>query len=618
MRWKNGYQVVIVVNLLLCFLCAGVSAGDSSRLKEQVVEQLNLGPEVTIERYGFENNQVLLWREAADGKPGYAKNWGIVLLKKEQPQHLWFYTGPMTNSFQNFHLSFHQFTQDGRKELAIVGTDEQRRDWAHFFILNLEESGVELLHQGETNSRGGSYFVKSDEIYNQGMFMDLDLDQIEELFVYHEVKGTLLPGPIWPDVYNWEEDRFVKTNQQYPTFYIPFFQAFEAAAHQEELLDGNYKIYYEDMAQIYELWNEPVGVLQAKERAQLPPLEMGEQMVQILRAGGYQTHRVVRVDLDGVNPRDAIVWGKGIEGLRNQIWVIGQQNEHLIGPFPVPLAPSFFQQIQEDQIRTKGSIIQFSSSPDSQQNGIKYVYEFGDTGMELVGREEWQMLLDGRVQRKRAGQVLPEVGRDEEEMSIVQIPLLRAVPSEEPIRVNGFFSDPGWSKVKPISVGDESLISQGIENWQGQDDLSIRLQATHQEADLYLGVRVTDDQKQYSQEEGIGQRRVSDHVEFWLKDQGQLYHYGIFLAATGVEVIQWIDGRGQKPAHMIKAQWMPVSQGYWLELRITGLDLSKEVIPFTIGVVDVDQNGVDQIETLLTTSPYQVRDPESLGWILLQ
>lgn len=618
MSWKSCYRVFVVFNLLLCLLSVVASAEDSKRLNEQIVEQLNLGSEVEIERYGFEKNQVLLWKEAGDVKSAYAKNWGIVLLKNEQPQHLWFYTGPMTNSFQEFHLSFHQFTQDGRKELAIVGTDEQRRDWAHFFILNLEEQGVELLHQGVTNSRGGSYFVKSDEIYNQGMFMDLDLDQIEELFVYREVKGTSLPGPTWPDIYNWEGDKFVKTNQQYPTFYIPFFQAFKDAAYQEELLDGNYQIYYEHMGRIYELWDEPVGVAQVKERGQLPPLEMGEQMYQMMLAGGYQTYQVVRVNLDGVNPQDAIVWGKGIEGLRNQIWVVGQKKDQLVGPFSVPLTPAFFQQTQEVQIRTKGSVVQFNSSPDLQQSGFKYVYKFGDMGVELVGREERQILLDGRVQRKIVGQVLPEVELNEEEMITVQMPLLQAVQSEEPIQVNGIFSDTGWSKVKPVLVSDESLILQGEENWQGQDDLSIGLQVVYQKADLYLGVRVTDDQKQYSPKNGVGQSRTSDHVEFWLMDQGQLYHYGIFFLPTGVEVVQWVDGQEQKPMHVVEAQWMPISHGYWLELRIEGLDLSEEVVHFTIGVVDVDQNGVNEIETLLATSPYQVGNAESLGWILIQ
>ncbi|AZR72658.1 hypothetical protein BBF96_04195 [Anoxybacter fermentans] len=614
---KIKYRILIF-NLSLLIITGAVQAEEVISLKAQIQEFLNLETEIMIEKSEYGSDKVVLWVEPMEDGKGYAKNWGLVLFSGDKPVDAWFYAGPLTNSFKDFYLSFHQFTWDGRKELAVVGADPARNGWAYIFIFNLTDRGLELLYKRETNSCGGSYFVKEDEIFNQGMFLDLDLDQIEELFVYREVKGSLSTGPYWVDIYTWDGKKFVLSNKKYPELYIPFFEAFKRAAQEEEKLPmGKHKIFYEYIAKIYEIWDEPKGAQDARELAILPPMEMGKTIKKILKEKGFRAYRVFRVDLDGSFPKDAIIWGKGIEGLRNRVWIISQKNEIVSEPLQIPLLPSFFQNDGEIFFTVENSQIQISRKPTDSKPGLTYLYSYSGDKLTLIGREETYLLANGQVVRRIAGQVLkkPKLGSEKE--IIIKMPLFKAVQTRSPLRVDGMFSEKVWSLVETVAIEKKEQIIEGADQWGGKADLSYTIGFAYCYNSLYLSIKVKDENRIYAQESGINPKQTSDHIEIWFRDDEKVYRYGIFILPMKTLIMEWDGEELKEPTHTIHAQWMPSRDGYWMEVKIGELDLSDEIYPMTVAVWDIDDPGHPEEYSLMATSPLAVEDLYTLGIIKL-
>ncbi len=613
---------LFIVGLIFLLLSGVVQAEEVSKsLNVQIGEMLNLGIEPEIQEAAYAGDRVILWKETM--ATGLVKNWGLILYNHGQPGDSWFYTGPLTNTFLEFHLSFHQFTDDGRKELCVVGTNGSNDGWAYFFVFDISDAGIRLLYESESNSCGASYFVTSEEIYSQGMFLDLDLDQIEELFIYHEVHGSLPQGPCWVDIFTWEDGEFVQVNERYPVFYIPFFEEFQKAAAEEEKLPmGNHRIYYEYMAKIYQIWEEDLGVQEALQKALLPPMEMGKKIEQLLAIKGYTVYQSIRADLDSVSPEDAIVWVKGSEENQQEIWVISQKNDHAADPVILPLPINFLTTPVEISFVTAPLIIQLNRNLNGTKPDLSYCYRYTGDSVFLEGREEVSFTVNGQIIHRIMGQMYKEFNLVDQEELMFNLPLIEAHQITETIRVDGIFSENIWSRVQPVTFRRDNNIISGVTAWNDEEDLSFSLQAAYQAEALYLTLKIKDDIRIYSQNsERIllqNQDTQNDHVEIWLMESGQLRHYSIFILPMQTMVVEWSDATAIEPTRQIKAQWMPASDGYWMELEIKGLDLSEETCSITIIVSDIDDD-LQQIDqaTMLGTSQFRAEIRETLGRILL-
>lgn len=600
---KHKLIFFLLISMLLVFFSGNLQASDPEKsLAVQISEMFNLETDLLVKKYTYASDEVALWIEPMEGQEQLVKNWGLVLLNRGKPVDSWFYTGPLTNVFQEFHLSFHQFTPDGRKELTVVGTDNSYQGWAYFFVFNLTETSLELLIESETNRRGGGYFVKPEEIYSQGMFLDLDLDQIEELFIYREVKGTLPLGPCWADIYSWSNGEFVKVNQKYPVFYIPFFNEFEKAAREEEKLSaGNHRLFYEYMAEIYRIWQEDKGVEEALLKASLPPLEMGKKIEKFLanKAQGYRISKLLRRDLDGVPPLDSLLWLNEIDGQSQKICLISQKDDQASEPLLLSLPADFFNIPAMIEVITKPGQLQFSRSPLASTPGLAYCFAYQDSA-SLIGWEEVELKADGGFLRTVLGQMLTEYRSLDSREQLTRLPLILAKETSETINLDGIIKEDIWSKVEAVNYDQKNAVISGLDNWRGPEDLSFTLQTAYHQDTLYLSLNITDDLRKYAENSNLNQN--SDHLEIWLEDAGQIYHYQIFILPLKIEVVELKNHEFLTPTHKIRGQWIPQVDGYRLEIAISGLNLDQETYPLTVIIKDADQVNNLVLKTTMSSS----------------
>ena len=158
-RYKLGVLLIVCLSLLAISLKIEAIEPKLS-LAEQISQMFNLETDLLVERYTYAVDEIVLWRELLEGQEQLVKNWGIILFNQGKPVDSWFYTGPLTNRFQDFYLSFRQFTSEERKELIVMGTDNNYQKWAYIFIFNLTDTQMELFWERKTDWRGDSYFIQ--------------------------------------------------------------------------------------------------------------------------------------------------------------------------------------------------------------------------------------------------------------------------------------------------------------------------------------------------------------------------------------------------------------------------------------------------------------------------
>lgn len=617
LRWiKSG-----VLAWVICLVIASVGLAEDLAFKAQIEKLLNLGTDITVEKFQNGDDVVALWTEFAEGGKHSVKNWGLVYFIQGNIADSWFYEGRYTNMFQRFIGSFQQFTTDGRKELALIGEGTAGTGWARVFVFNLADRKINVLLEVQNLIQPG-IFEKPGESHTAGMFQDLNHDRIMEIVTYQELKGAAGKASYWPDLYSWSGKEMVLVNKKYPSYYQKLLGELERAALIEETLPtGNYRIFYEHMAKIYDIRNQAKEAAVLRERMLLPPQELGKRVQEFLRAQGYRIHQTFRTDIDGVNPLDAIVWAKTPDGSRNQVWFMTQSNQTFGEAVAVPLPASFFEPGGDVAFTVKKEQVWAFRKPTATKPGLGFLYRYdGGTRFTLLGSEEREMLTGGKVVRRVTGETYndPELARVKSVVSPTSV--INATKSKGTITIDGRFMENDWAQAIPLLIQAEEKITRGYNDWNNANDLSYSIRSLYKGNSLYFSMKVKDEIRVYATKIGVHAGWLSDHIEMYFVVKGQIHRYGIFILPTEAQAFERIGEEWKAPTYPVTAQWMPGPDGYWVEFEMSGLPLYMDAIPMTILVFDKDTaDGVNPLhDTIMSTSDFKADDPDTLGFVKLQ
>lgn len=604
--------------MVIWMLLPGNALAEDPALKAQMEKILNLGPGITVEKFQNGDDLIVLWTEPAnDGKAGI-KNWGLVYYVRSDIADSWFYEGRYTNTFKRFLGSFQQFTGDGRKELALIGEGQDGTGWAHLFVVNLVDRKIKVIYEGESHIQTG-ILTRLGEGQTAGMFQDINRDKLMEIIAYRELRGTAGKSVYWADLYSWNGKEMTLVNKKYPEYYQKLMGELEKAAAEEEVLPkGNYRIFYEHIALIYDLRNQPKEAAAARERMLLPPLELGKYMQEFLRIQGYRVCQSYRADIDGAAPQDAVVWAKTPDGATNQVWFVAQNSQTIHAPFTLPLPEAFFEPGGEVQFTVKDRQVWAYRKPTAAKPGMGLLYRYdGAARFTLLGTEEREVITGGRVIRRITGETYRDPDLADRNVMVNPTSVIYPVKAQGAITVDGRFMENDWARAPVLNVNQEEQVTRGYDDWNNPTDLSYSIRSLYQGSSLYFGIKVKDEIRVYATGIGVHAGWLSDHIEMYFVQQGKLHRYGIFILPTEAQAYEWVDGEWKAPTYPVRAQWMPGPDGYWVEFEIKGLALNVEILPLTILVFDKDTaDGVNPYhDTVMATSAYKADDPETLGLI---
>lgn len=614
LRWIKAGLLAWVI----CFVFTGMASAEDAAFKAQVEKMLNLGPGITVEKYQNGEDVVALWTEPAEGGKGVIKNWGLVYFVQGNVADSWFYEGRYTNTFRRFLGSFQQCTQDGRKELALIGESTSGTGWARVFVFNLVERSILPIFEGNNQIRP-ELLVKPGESQTAGIFQDLNKDRMMEIIAYQELRGSSGKVLYWMDLYSWNGKEMVLVNKKYPDYYQRLLSELKQVALEEEQSPvGNYRIFYDYIAKIYEIRNQANEAAEARERMDLPPSDLGKRVQTLLHARGYRIYKSFRADLDGVNPLDAIVWVKLPDGSRDQIWFVTQSNQTVRDPVELLLPTAFFEPGGEIIFTVNPGQVWAYRKATSAKPGLGFLYRHeGGTNFTLLGSEERELLIDGKILRKITGVTYndPELANVKSVVNPVSV--IYPTRATGPITIDGRFMENDWAKANPVYMNKEEYIIRGYDDWNNENDLSYQLRTLYRGNNLYFSIKVKDDIRVSATRVGVHAGWLSDHIEICFMQKGKLHRYGIFILPTEAQAFEWVDEEWKAPTYPVRAQWVPGPDGYWVEIELSGVIANADLIPLTVLVFDKDTaDGVNPLhDTIMATSLYQSGDPETLGYV---
>lgn len=605
--------------IVSCWLVLITGIAGAEDYQGRIAKMLNLGTPITVERFQNGSDEVDLWVEGDDLGQGVAKNWGVFYYSGGKYADSWFYTGTMTNVFQKFYVSFHNFTKDSVKEVALVGEKQGGDGQVRVFVFNLAKKKLQLLYQCDNDIRGTSFSGQPDKACKQGFYSDLNKDQVEELLVYRELRGTFLQSVYWTDIYSMKESAPTLVNKYYPTFYSSILKTLEKMAADEfKLPDGNHRQFYEYLARGYDYTNKPTDAAAAREKANVPAGKMGEKMLAALHVKGYRAYQMTRVDIDGILPMDAVVWARG-NGKKDQFWIVCGSNDIINEPQVVPLPQEFFATSGEIVYSVKASQLWFCRKPTTTKNGVAYLYTYEPTGtLVLAGTEELR-LQKGQTLRVVTGQVFNGSGLSNEKITYNQTAFLKASPCSIAPALDGVGNETDWQNAQGVVIASKEQIVQGArEQWKGTDDLSFSAKALYRGNTLYFFIKVKDDSRIFWDTNWLESNPATDHVEIYLAEKEKIYRYGIFILPTSTLVWEMVGTEMRKPLTQIRAQWMPAIDGYWLEVEIPGLTLTGDTYSVTLAVADTDNLSDPGQRLVMATSAADPLTRQSLSSIRLR
>ena len=586
----NQRKNIILFVVVILLLTTGSLYAQKKELVNEIKEYLDTEQEIQVTPYRSYQNKAVLWTNIGSDS---IKDWGVVFYNQGKPVDSWQYEGNLR--FNSFYPSFHRLIGDGQKELGVVATPVGNKS-EQVFIFNRGDSGLKLIYQATSDCEGANYYIlEEDSIYNEGTFLDIDSNGTEELILYRKISSNLAKTPYWPDIYIWKDGKFVLSNEEFPNFYIPYFEIFKRAAEFEEQYPmGNHSTFYRYMEMIYKIWDESEGVKKAQFKAMLPPMEMGRKLERVLKPDDMRIYEYSRVNLDGIAPDDSIVYARNPE--KEEIWVVTQQDQSADDPIKVDLPQSYYEQVN---YKVKKPYLQVIGESSENKSSLTYLYEYTGGQLELRGYQKVSQ-GDKKAIRKIAGKTLNRSNYGSKE-EVIEMALIRAATSNMALNCNGFFSESVWKENSWTLVGSKEFIQKGEEGWQNTQDLSFQINAAHYQKSLYLGLKVIDDHRFYTQESEVEVGHYdSDHLEIIFKKDGKIYKYGIFILPTEAIVVQM--GKNQFDGS-IKAQWLPIKTGYGVEIKIENPGIDGSFYPASILVVDRDDgetNSVMATSTLLS------------------
>lgn len=605
--------------MVSCWLALIAGIAGAEDYQGRIAKMLNLGTPITVERFQNGTDEVDLWVEGDDLGQGVAKNWGVFYYSSGKYVDSWFYTGPLTNVFRKFYVSYHNFTKDSIKEVALVGEKASGDGMTRIFIFNLAKKKLQLLYQCDDDMRGTTLQAQPEKACKQGFYRDLNKDQVEELLVYRELKGTFLQSVYWTDIYSLKETAPTLVNKYYPTFYSGIQKTLEKIALDEfKLPDGNHRVFYEHLARVYDYLNKPADAAVAREKANVPAARMGEKMLAALHAKGYKAYQMMRADIDGISPLDALIWARG-DGKKDQFWIICSANDIIKEAQVVPLPQEFFTASGEIVYDVKNTQLWFCRKPTTTKSGVAYLYTYQSNGtLVLAGTEELR-LQKGQTLRVVTGQAFDGYGMPNEKITYTQAAFLKASPCAVLPMLDGVGNETEWQNAQGVVIASKEQIVQGIrEQWKGADDISFSVKSLYRGNTLYFFIKVKDDSRIFWDTNWLESNTATDHVEIYLMEKEKIYRYGIFILPTSTLVWEMVGSELRKPALQMRAQWMPAIDGYWLEVEIPGLTLTGETYPVTLAVTDTDNLSDPAQKLVMATSAVDTTNRQSLSSIRLR
>ena len=608
------------VIVLSCWLLVFVGMVEAEDYQGRIAKMLNLGTPITVDRYFNGSEEVDIWMESDESGSGAIKNWGIFYYSGGKYTDAWFYTGPLTNQFKRFFLSFHNLTKSAQKEIALVGERLAGDGSAQVFIFSLEKKKIQLLQQSSNEIRGTATPTRPDLAAKQGFYSDLNKDHIEEFLVYREVKGSLASSVYWLDIYSWHDKGFTLVNKTYPNSYRTILQSLEkAAATEEQLPDGQHRTFYEQIARVYDYMNKPTNAASARERANLPAAQMGQKMLSVLHAKGYRAYQMIQQDLDGEMPLDAVIRAKS-EGKIDQFWLICGNYEKIYEPILIPVPQELFTPGADLTMAVKENQIWISRNPTVSKVGVAYLYTYHHPGvLSFSGYEELRLQKNGQVMRTITGQVFKGNDTTAKDKTIIQTAFLKANPCLLPPVIDGLCSENDWLNTQGVEIGThEQVVGVHKEQWYGAEDLAFSVKALYRGNSLYLFLKVWDNNKVITDYYSFDVNKPSDHIEIYLAEKEKVSRYGIFILPAETLLVEWVGKEVRKTVLPVRAQWLPSAEGYWVEVELSGLNLSAETYPVTVVVADVDDQVNPVYKATMSTSLSEVQNRQTMSMIKLR
>lgn len=174
--------------------------------------------------------------------------------------------------------------------------------------------------------------------------------------------------------------------------------------------------------------------------------------------------------------------------------------------------------------------------------------------------------------------------------------------------------DSSWMKME---------VTYGFEKWKNDFDLSVKYYVAHDEENIYILAKVSDDifRQNFSGDKGLR----GDHLELWFGDEsGNKYQIALLpgnFAAVKGEAMQWYLGSravsNKKVVNAVVAG-KKSDNGYIIEAKLPissiGISSLRDITRFTLAVSDSDS--ADKQEKLMASSSLTWGYDRSMGEII--
>ncbi|MEW6096155.1 MAG: sugar-binding protein [bacterium] len=196
------------------------------------------------------------------------------------------------------------------------------------------------------------------------------------------------------------------------------------------------------------------------------------------------------------------------------------------------------------------------------------------------------------------------------------------------IVIDSILSEWEWKDVKEIAIDKKEYVTYKPSNWQGKEDLSGIAMAQRDNKNLYLAIKVKDDN--FVQPFTGDNILKGDHLELWFETPKGIYQFGISpgdFEKLDSEILLWLPGvstkKRQDMLRGIKIASIKTKTGYNLEAKIPlanlGIDSQKnKAIGFTLVISDTDNKAKPEQDTLLASSDLKWNKPETFGKLVFK